>query len=74
MSAGGFSFAVGHVVKPGGQGNPLIAAGLGVSDKTVGAVRKDMERTAEIPQLKETQTPQGHRGNRDTSKDSGNTR
>lgn len=28
-----------------------IAAGLGVSDKTVGSQRKEMERTAEIPQL-----------------------
>ncbi|OPX85528.1 MAG: hypothetical protein A4E53_03522 [Pelotomaculum sp. PtaB.Bin104] len=31
-----------------------IAEGLGVSDKTVGAQRKEMERTAEIPQLKKT--------------------
>ena len=29
-----------------------IAAGLGVSDKTVGTQRKGMESTAEIPQLK----------------------
>lgn len=29
-----------------------IAAGLGVSDKTVGSQRKEMEQTAEIPQLK----------------------
>ena len=29
-----------------------IAAGLGVSDKTVGTQRKEMELTAEIPQLK----------------------
>lgn len=29
-----------------------IAKGLGVSDKTVGTVRKDLEATAEIPQLK----------------------
>ena len=29
-----------------------IAAGLGVSDKTVGTQRKEMESTAEIPQLK----------------------
>lgn len=28
-----------------------IATGLGVSDKTVGSQRKEMERTAEIPQL-----------------------
>ena len=31
-----------------------IAAGLGVSDKTVGAQRKQLEGTAEIPQLKTT--------------------
>lgn len=33
--------------------------GLGVSDKTVGAVRKGMEGTAEIPQLKKTEGKDG---------------
>lgn len=41
------------------KSNRQIAAGLGVSDKTVGAIRKDMERTAEIPQLKKTEGKDG---------------
>lgn len=39
--------------------NRKIAAGLGVDDKTVAAVRADLEATAEIPQLKERQGRDG---------------
>lgn len=36
-----------------------IAKDLGVSDKTVGSQRKELETTAEIPQLKKTQGSDG---------------